>query len=56
MFIANVIVQKNITNDAEPRNICLKVKESTEEPNNPEGSIKYASAMPITIMMIFVFI
>jgi hypothetical protein len=56
MFIANVIVQKKITNDAEPRNICLKVNESNEVLSNPEGNIQYASTMPITIMTTLVFI
>jgi hypothetical protein len=53
--MANVIVQKNITSDAEPRNICLKVSESTEVPINPEGNIQYANAMPITIMATLIF-
>ncbi|HYA86097.1 MAG TPA: hypothetical protein VEI57_03390 [Nitrospirota bacterium] len=53
--MANVIVQKKITSDAEPRNICLKVNVSTEAPNKPGGNIQYASTMPITIIATLVF-
>lgn len=55
IFMANVIVQKKITSDAEPRNICLNVNVSNEEPSNPEGKINNASAIPTTTIRTLVF-